>query len=123
MQKRKTNRMEKVDEEFKRKIGKIIDQDLKNPNITGLISVTKVSVSSDLKNAKVYISLLNCKSKKNTLEGIKNATGYIRTELAKRINLRYTPNLTFEIDESMEYGSRIDSILNDIMQKNPEEGK
>ncbi len=123
MQKRKTNRMEKVDEEFKREIGKIIDQDLKNPNITGLISVTKVSVSSDLKNAKVYISLLNCKSKKNTLEGIKNATGYIRTELAKRINLRYTPNLTFEIDESMEYGSRIDSILNDIMQKNPEEGK
>lgn len=123
MQKRKTNRMEKVDEEFKREIGKIIDQDLKNPNITGLISVTKASVSSDLKNAKVYISLLNCKSKKNTLEGIKNATGYIRTELAKRINLRYTPNLTFEIDESMEYGSRIDSILNDIMQKNPEEGK
>ena len=120
MQKRKTNRMEKVDEEFKREIGKIIDQDLKNPNITGLISVTKVSVSSDLKNAKVYISLLNCKSKKNTLEGIKNATGYIRTELAKRINLRNTPELIFEIDDSIEYGAKIDSILKEIL---PEERK
>ena len=93
MQKKNTNRMQKVEEEFKREIGKIIDQELKNTNITGLISVTKVKISSDLKNARVYISLLNCKSKKNTLEGLKNATGFIRTELAKRINLRYTPSL------------------------------
>ena len=56
--------MEKVDEEFRREIGRIIDQDLKNTNITGLISVTKVKVSPDLKSAKVYVSLLNSKSKK-----------------------------------------------------------
>ena len=122
MQKKNTNRMQRVDEEFKREIGKIIDQDLKNPNITGIISVTKVKVASDLKSAKVYISILNSKSKKNTLEGLKNATGYIRTELAKRINLRYTPSLIFEIDDSMEYGARIDSILNKIMPKKPEGG-
>ena len=70
MQRKNTNRMEKVDEEFRREIGKIIDQDLKNTNITGLISVTKVKVSPDLKSARVYISLLNSKSKKNTLEGL-----------------------------------------------------
>lgn len=111
------NRMNRVDEEFKRELGKIIDQDLKNPNITGLISVTKVKTSSDLKNAKVYISILNSKSKKNTLEGLKNATGFIRSELARRVNLRYTPELIFELDETMEYGARIDKILKEIMPK------
>lgn len=123
MQKKNTNRMQKVEEEFKREIGKIIDQELKNTNITGLISVTKVKISSDLKNARVYISLLNCKSKKNTLEGLKNATGFIRTELAKRINLRYTPSLVFELDDSMEYGAHIEDILNRIIPKNPEKGE
>jgi len=123
LQRKNTNRMEKVDEEFRREIGRIIDQDLKNTNITGLISVTKVKVSPDLKSARVYVSVLNSKSKKNTLEGLNKAAGFIRTELARRINLRYTPSIAFELDESMEYGARIESILNEIMPKNPEEGK
>lgn len=116
MQKKNTNRMSRVDEEFKKEISKIIDQDLKNPNITGLISVTKVKTSSDLKNARVYVSILNSKSKKNTLQGLKNASGFIRTELAKRVNLRYTPELIFEIDETLEYGAKIDSILKEIIK-------
>ena len=114
MQKKTTNRMDKVNEEFKRELGKIIDQDLKNPNITGLISVTKVKTSPDLKVAKIYISILGSKSKKNTLEGLKKASGFIRTELAQRVNLRYTPELIFELDETMEYGAKIDSILKEL---------
>ena len=121
MQRKNTNRMDRVNEEFKRELSKIIDQDLKNPNITGLISVTKVKTSSDLKTARVSISIINSKSKKNTFEGIKNATGFIRTELAKRVNLRYTPELIFELDETMEYGQKIDNILKEIMPKNEEE--
>ena len=117
MQKKATNRMQKVDEEFKRELSKIIDQDLKNPNITGLISVTKVKTSSDLKNARVYISILGSKSKKNTMEGLKNASGFIRTELAKRVNLRYTPELIFELDETLEYGAKIDSIIKELNNK------
>ena len=116
-----TNRLDRVSEEYKRAIGTIIDRDLKNPNITGLVSVTKVKVSPDLKNARVYISIINSKSKKNTLEGIKNATGFIRTELAKKINLRYTPELVFEIDDSIEYGDRIENILKEIMPKKEED--
>lgn len=119
-QRKSTNRMDKVNETLKKEISIIIDQDLKNPNITGLISVTKVKTAPDLSQARVYISLLNCKSKKNTLKGIKKASGYIRTEIAKRVNLRYTPELIFEIDETIEYGSRIESILKEIM---PEEKK
>lgn len=120
-QRKNTNRMDRVNEQLKKEISIIIDENLKNPNITGIISVTKVRTSPDLKFARVYISLLNSKSKKNTLEGLKNASGYIRTELAKRVNLRYTPELTFEIDESMEYGSRIENILKEIMPKKEEE--
>ena len=118
MEKRKNpNRMGRVDEEFKKEISMIIDQDLKNPNITGIISVTKVKVSKDLRVARVYVSLLNCKSKKNTLQGLKNSSGFIRSELAKRINLRYTPELIFEIDDALEYGARIENILKQIMPK------
>ncbi len=117
MQRKNTNRMDKVNEELRKEISLVIDQKLKNPNITGIISVTKVKTSSDLRYARVYISLINSKSKKNTLEGIKNASGFIRTEIAKSVNLRYTPELTFEIDESMEYGSKIENILKEIMPK------
>lgn len=116
-QKKTTNRMDKVNETLKKEISIVIDQTLKNPNITGMISVTKVKTSPDLRTARVYISLLNCKSKKNTLEGLKNASGYIRTEIAKRVNLRYTPEIIFEIDESIEYGSKIENILKEIMPK------
>ena len=117
MQKKPVNRMDRVNEEFKRELSKIIDQDLKNPNITGMISVTKVKTSSDLKSAKVFVSLLGSKSKKNTMDGLKNASGFIRTELAKRVNLRYTPELIFEIDESLEYGAKIDSIIKDLRKE------
>lgn len=117
MQRKNSNRMDRVNEELKREISNVINYDLKNPNITGIISVTKVKTSPDLKSAKVYISLLNSKSKKNTLEGLKNATGYIRTEIAKRVNLRYTPELRFEVDDSMEYGARIETILKEINNK------
>ena len=117
MQKKATNRMDRVNEEFKRELSKIIDQDLKNPNITGLISVTKVKTSSDLKNARVYLSILGSKSKKNTMEGIKNASGFIRRELMDRINIRYTPELEFIYDESIEYGKKIENIIEEIHEK------
>lgn len=113
-QKKTSNRMDKVNETLKKEISVIIDQNLKNPNITGIISVTKVKTSADLRTARVFISLMNCKSKKNTIEGLKNAAGYIRSEIAKRVNLRYTPEFTFEIDESIEYGSRIENILKEM---------
>ncbi len=111
-----SNRMNRVDEQVKKEISNIINNDIKNQNITGLISVTKVKVTPDLKMARVYISIFNSKSIKNTMEGLKNASGYIRTELAKRINLRYTPEIIFEIDDSISYGDKIDKILKDIMK-------
>ena len=110
------NRLNRIDEEYRKELSTIIDRELKNPNITGMISVTKVKVTNDLKYAKVYVSILNSKSVENTMEKIKKSSGFIRTELAKRINLRNTPELIFEIDDSIEYGARIDSIIKDLKE-------
>lgn len=115
MQRKNSNRMDKINEQLKQEISIIIDQDLKNTNITGIISVTKVKTSPDLRTTKIYISILNSKSKKNTLDALKKASGYIRSEIAKRVNLKYTPELSFELDESIEYGARIENILKEII--------
>ena len=110
------NRFGRIDEEFKKEISQIINYELKNPNITGMISVTKVKVTTDLSYARVFVSILNSKNIKETMAGLKKSSGFIRSELAKRINLRNTPEIIFELDDSLEYGAKIDSILKDIMK-------
>lgn len=116
MPKKNQNRMSRVDEELKKEISNIITYDLKDPNITGLISVTKVKVSGDLKYAKVYVSMLNAKDNKQVLAALKKSAGFVRTEIAKKINLRTTPEIIFIFDDSIEYGSRIDTILKEVIK-------
>ena len=100
------SRMNKIDEELRKEISSIISTELKNPHLTGLISVTKVKTTPDFRFAKVFISMINEKSKKENLSILKQSSGYIRSSIAKRINLRNTPELVFEFDESLEYGSK-----------------
>lgn len=122
MPNRNNNRFERINEELKKEISHIINYDLKNPNVTGMISVTRVNITPDLKYAKVYVSILNSKNTKETLAGLKKSSGFIRSEIAKSINLRITPEIIFELDDSIEYGAKIDSILKDIMKDmKPEE--
>ena len=110
------NHLSRVEEEIKKEVSSIIMNDIKDPHLTGLISVTKAKVTPDLKYAKVYISILNAKNTKQDLAILKKSAGLTRSLLAKRINLRITPEIIFELDDSMEYGARIDSILKDIMK-------
>lgn len=117
MSEKNNARFGRINEEFRKEISHIIDQKLKNSSVTGLISVTKVKVTTDLKYAKVYVSIYNSKNIKDTLAGLKKSSGFIRSELAKKINLRNTPELIFELDDSLEYGARIDSILKEILPK------
>ena len=116
MNNKNNNRFGRIDEEYKKEISQIINYELKEPSVTGMVSVTKVHVTTDLSYAKVSVSILNSKDVKKTLAGLKKSSGYIRSELAKRINLRNTPEIIFELDDSLEYGARIDSILKDIMK-------
>lgn len=110
------NRQGRIDEEFKKEISSIINYNLKEPKVTGMVSVTRVKVTPDLKYAKIWVSILNSKNTDETLKGLTKSSGFIRSELAKRINLRYTPELSFVIDDSLEYGAKIDNILKDIIK-------
>lgn len=112
-----SNRMARVDEELKRKLSNIINYEVKNSNVTGMISVTKVKTSPDLKYARVSVSIINSKNVKQTLAGLKAASGFIRSRIAEKMNLRVTPELVFELDESLVYGEKIDRILEQVMKE------
>ena len=110
------NRLNRINEELKREISNIINYEVTNSNVTGMISVTGVKISPDLRYAKVSVSILNSKNIKQTLAGLKSSSGFIRSRIAEKINLRVTPELVFELDDSMQYGEKIDTILKDIIK-------
>ncbi len=107
-------RLNRINEELRKELSSILAFELKNPNITGMLSVTKVKITPDFKYAKVYVSILNSKDVEKTMQGLKESAGFIRSRIAKEINLRITPELVFELDDSLEQGMRIDSILKDL---------
>ena len=112
-----SNRIGRVNEELKRELSNIINYEVKNSNVTGMISVTKVKTSPDLKYARVSVSILNSKNIKQTLAGLKAASGFIRSRIAEKMNLRVTPEFVFELDDSLVYGEKIDRILELYIEK------
>ena len=117
MPNKNNNRMGRIDEEYRKELSQIIGFELKNSSITGMISVTKVKVTPDLKYAKVYVSMLNSKSVEKTMQGLKDSAGFMRSQVARMVNLRITPELVFEYDDSIEHGERIDNILKQISEQ------
>ena len=113
-------RRNRINDAVKQEMAQIL-RDVKDPRITGaLVSITAAEVSPDLKFAKIFFSVLG-EDKNEVLKALKNASGFFRSELARRINLRVTPQLTFEYDGSMEYGANISSILKTLDIKPLEE--
>ena len=108
----------RINGEVQRELSRIISREIKDPRIHPMTSVTQVMVTSDLKECKVYISVLGDeKAQADTLEGLRSATGYIRRELAHSINLRNTPELTFYMDQSIEYAINMSKKIDDVMSK------
>ncbi|MEF3304876.1 30S ribosome-binding factor RbfA [Paenibacillus sp. GYB003] len=109
-------RVGRVGEQIKKELSQILQSELKDPRV-GFVTVTGVDVTNDLSLAKVYLSVLGTdQEKEESLKAIAKATGFIRSELGKRIRLRITPELQFQIDASIEYGSRIDRLLHKIQE-------
>lgn len=109
-------RANRVAEEIKKELGEILTVKLKDPRV-GFVTVTDVEVTGDLQQAKIFISVLGDQEKKNeTLLGLAKAKGFIRSEIGKRIRLRKTPEISFEYDEALEYGNRIETILRDLKE-------
>lgn len=113
-------RLGRINEELMKEISHIITYELKNPDATGMISVTRVKITPDLKYAKVYVSLLNSKSNEKTMQALKDSAGFIRSQVARTVNLRITPELIFEYDDSIEHGEKINNILKEISRKDKE---
>ncbi|NSL51140.1 30S ribosome-binding factor RbfA [Calidifontibacillus erzurumensis] len=107
----------RVGEQMKKELSDIISRKIKDPRI-GFVTVTDVQVSGDLQIAKVYITVLGDEeAKQNTLTALAKANGFIRSEIGKRIRLRKTPEIFFEFDESIEYGNRIETILEQLQKE------
>ena len=106
----------RVNAEVMRELGNIIRGGIKDPRISPLTSVVAVEVTPDLKFCKAYISVLGDeKAKMDTIKGLKSAEGYIRRQLASSINLRNTPQITFVMDQSIEYGVNMSKMIDDVM--------
>ncbi len=109
------NRIDRISEEVKKELSFVI-RDLKDPRLkTNMVSVVNVVVTKDLRFAKAYISVLGDESaKKGALDALKGAAGFVRKEIGHRIDLRYTPEFSFVLDDSIEYGSHINEVLKNL---------
>ena len=107
-----SNRIGRINEEIQREMSSLI-RTVKDPRVTGLISVTAVDTTPDLKYCKLYISVLDKSDVDQVLKGLKSASGYLRRELGRTLNLRNTPELTFVRDDSIDHGAHILDMLRD----------
>ena len=109
----------RINEEVRKEVSDIIRNNIKDPRLTAMVSVTSVSVTKDLRYAKIFVSVFsnNEEEKNNSFLAHKNSAGFVRKELGHRINLRYTPEVLFELDNSIDKGMHIDSLLQKIKEK------
>ena len=113
----------RINSEVQKELSNIIRTEVKDPRIHPMTSVVAVEVAPDLKSCKAYISVLgNEKAAEDTLEGLKNAVGYIRRALARSVNLRNTPEITFILDLSIEYGVHMTRLIYDVVGKEEASG-
>jgi len=109
------NRIRRVAEQIKKDVSQIIRTELKDPRISGITSVTGVEVSKDLRYASIYVSIYGDNDEQaTTLKILEKASGFVRTEISRRIRLRYVPEISFYLDNSIEYGNHIENIIKSL---------
>lgn len=110
-------RPERLAEAIKKEVSELLRYDLKDPRI-GFASITSVEVTRDLRYATIFISVFGqAPDQKGTIEALQKAQGFIRGELSRRIRLRYTPELTFKLDESIGRGTKIIALMQEVKEK------
>jgi ribosome-binding factor A len=101
-------RVDRVNELLRTELSHLIAREIKDPRVAGVISITEVVASSDLRSAKVYVSVMGQEAdRKAAIEGIRSAASFLRRELRDRVNLKHTPHMTFVLDDSIEEGERV----------------
>ena len=110
-------RINKINEEIRRELGSIL-RGVKDVRIPMMTSIVAVNVTNDLSYAKVYVSVMGSEDEqKRALEGLKSASGYMRREVGRRLTIRHTPELVFQLDHSIEHGAHINEVLHAIHNK------
>ena len=114
-----SNRIGRINEEIQRELSGLL-RTVKDPRVAdAMLTITHVDTTSDLRYARVYISALRCDDEKVLLKGLKSASGYLRHQLGQAIDLRYTPELQFFMDDSIAHGAHILDLLNHVKPANP----
>ena len=112
----------RINMEVQRELSEIIRTEIKDPRIHPMTTIVSVDVTPDLKYCKAYVSVLGDEEAgQSTIQGLKSAVGYVRRELARRINLRNTPEITFILDQSIEYGVNMSKLIDEVTKDLKEE--
>jgi len=114
--KKKSGRPQKLGDLIQRELSELVQRELRDPRV-GMITITDVDVSPDFSHAKVFFTLLNTKHLEDAKQGLRRATGFLRSQLARRIKLYTTPELRFEYDESVERGDRLSRLIDSTKAK------
>ena len=117
-----SNRIGRINEEIQRELAEQI-RFLKDPRVSqvGMVSIIRVDTTGDLRYARVWVSVLDKNQEKDVLKGLKSASGYLRREISRNIQLRYTPELQWALDDSITYGARMLELINSLGVKHDEE--
>lgn len=117
-------RLGRINEEIKKEVSNIIQYDINDPRLTAMVSVTRVEVTNDLRYAKAFVSIFGTdEAKKESLQALRNSSGFIRREVGHRIKLRYTPEIIIELDKSIEHGMHINDLLSDLKEQDEDDNK
>ena len=118
-----SNRIGRINEEIQRELAEQLRR-LKDPRVsqTGMVSITRVDTTGDLRYARIYISALDKSQEKEVLKGLKSAAGFLRRELGRSLQLRYTPELQFVADDSIQHGAHILEVLRQVEQQDEARG-
>lgn len=108
-----SNRIGRINEEIQRELSDLIRQ-LKDPRVQTLLSITRVDTTPDLRYAKVFVSVMDEDKEKDAIRGLRSAGGWLRRELGASLQLRYTPELVFELDDSLKYGAHMFDLLSKL---------
>ncbi len=109
-----SNRINRINEEIQKELSTLL-RNVKDPRVAGtMISVTRVETTPDLRWAKVYVSFLEADRAKDAMKGLKSAGGYLRRELGRTLNLRYTPEIAWALDDSITYGAHMLELINSL---------
>ena len=114
----------RINEEIKKSASAIIQNKVKDPRISSMVSVTRVDVTRDLSYAKIYVSIFGSEEQnKSTLQALKSSEGFIRNEIGKMVKIRHVPQVIIVKDDSLEYGMNIESVLRKIKENGDNDNK